>query len=181
MVNVIDDIADLLERFRRYHRSQWLLRGLILVSGLVALLPLWVLSPAVLLAILTLVALVLALFFPRGHVVTVFLVLTMVWAAWAGPTAPWVYGIVALGSVTCHWAAGACALGPSFAEIDPAVWKSAARPLVYAVGAVVAAVLVATLLGLIALPGSLVLVILSVIALVVGGGFVLWPRTAKPS
>lgn len=176
MMNVIDDVADLLERFRRWNRAQWVLRGVMLAGAVVSLLTLWLASPSWLLAIFAGIALLISLLFPRGHVVTIFLLLLVVWAAWAAPVAPWVYGIVAVGAVTTHWAAGACAVGPSFAEVDPAVWKRFAKPLVYAVAVVVAAVVVATLLGLVELPGSLVLVILSVIALIVGAGIVLWPR-----
>ena len=175
MITVIDDVADLLERFRRYTREQWLLRGLIVLSGLVALVPLWVLIHAIVLAVPALAALLLTAILPRGHVATVFLGLVVIWALVAGTAPPWVYAIVALGCLGVHWAAGACAIGPSFAEVDRNVWRGLTMPAVWAVGGIVVAVVVASLAGLVTLPSSLVLVVLTFGILVVGAAIVLTP------
>ena len=180
LLNWADDIADFIERFRRYGSWQWALRGILFGCGLVSMVALWVMLPALVFAILALLALLLSAMFPRGHVITAFLVLVVIWAAAAGSNPPWVYGIVALGAVGAHWSAGACALGPSFAEIDRSVWKRFARPLIHAVVGIVAAVIVATVLSLVSLPGSAVLVVLSLIGLIAGGALVLWPRAVAP-
>lgn len=188
LLNWADDIADFIERFRRYGSWQWALRGIVLGCGVVALVPLWIMQPSIVFGVLALLVLVIAAMFPRGHVVTAFLVVVVIWTAVAGATAgeagawgaPWVHGIIALGAVGAHWAAGACALGPSFAEIDGAVWKRHARPLFHAAAAIVAAVIIASLLSLVSLPGSAILVILSLVGLLAGGAIVLWPRVATP-
>ena len=176
MITVIDDVADLLERFRRYTREQWLLRAAIVLSGLVALVPLWVLMQAIVLAVPAVAGLLLTALLPRGHVATVFLGVVVLWALIAGSAPVWVYAIIALGCLGVHWAAGACAIGPSFAEVDPAVWRGLAVPAVWAVGGIAAAVVIALLADLVTLPPSLVLVVLTLGILVVGAAVVLTPR-----
>lgn len=175
MLTLIDDIADLIERFRRYSVAQWRLRGLVLVSGLVALLPLWLQGPSVVWTVLTLAALVLTIVLPRGHVATVFLALVVLWALIGGPAPAWSYAIVAVGCVGVHWAAGATSVGPSFAVVDPAVWRGLAVPALWALGGIVVATVIAVLADLVTLPPSLVLVVLTLGLLVVGAAVVLSP------
>lgn len=175
MLTFIDDLADLLERFRRYTREQWLLRGLIVLAGVVAMVPLWLQMHAILLAVPALAALLLTAILPRGHVATVFLGLLLVWALFAGPAPPWWYLVVALGWLGVHWAAGACAVGPSFADVDPAVWRGLAVPAVWAAIGIVVATVLAVVAELVTLPSSLVLVVLTVGILIVGAAIVLTP------
>ena len=57
MMGMIDEVGDLIERFRRCTREQWLLRGGMVLAGVVAMLPLWLVLPALPIAVPALVAL----------------------------------------------------------------------------------------------------------------------------
>lgn len=176
IINLFDEIVDLLTRMRQYQSSQWWLRGIMMLSGLIAMVPLWGLFPAWPLLVVVGATLLLSLMLPRGHVVTAWCVLILVWSVAAGPSAPWWYVPVALGCVGVHWSAGACTLSPRIATVQPGVWRAASQPIKYAVAGTLLSAALATAISQLALPGSLVLVALSVMILVAGSAVVLWPR-----
>lgn len=175
MFGFVEDITEFLERFRYYTRAQWTLRGLLVLSGLVALLPLWILVPTPLLGVPSLLALVLSALLPRGHVPTIFCVLVVIWALVVGAVGVGWLLPVTLGCLGVHWAGAATAVGPSFAPVDPAVWRKLAVPLVISAAAVPVAAVVVALLGLVTLPGSLVLVALAIGILLAAAAVALWP------
>jgi len=176
IITLFDEIVDLLTRMRHVHRSQWWLRAVMAGSGLITITTLWLLLPAWPFAVAVSTSLLVAVALPRGHVVTVWCVFVVVWSVAAGPGAPWWYVPVALGCVGVHWAACACTLGPRVATVSPGVWRAAAKPLPYAVAGIVLSTVLATTIGQLTLPGSLILVALCMMILVAGSAFALWPR-----
>ncbi|MFW6597974.1 hypothetical protein ACQBAU_17055 [Propionibacteriaceae bacterium Y2011] len=182
MMGLIDEAADVLERFRRFSRQQWLLRLIIAVGGLVACGVLFVTNLSPVFAFLGVVGLLATLLFPRGHAGTVFLVIIVLWAAFGGaesgllPLVP-----VALGMLAVHWAGAATAVGPSFAEVDRRVWEGLTFPLVCAVGAIVFAVVLGLVSGAIVLPPSLILVGLILPLLLAAAMVALWPTDRRPT
>jgi hypothetical protein len=149
------------------------------LAGVVAMLPLWLILPALLIAVPALVVLVLSALLPRGHLATVFVGVVVLWAVICGPNPPWLYGIVALGCLGVHWAGVASSVGPSFAVVDRSVWRGLAVPAWIAVGGIVVTAVIASLLGLVTLPGSLVLVVLTIAIVLVAAVAVLWPTRAR--
>lgn len=177
MMNLVDDIADVVERYRRHTRQHWLLRAGVLGAGLVTMLPLWLRQPSPVLGVLALLLLLLTAIFPRGHVATVFCLWAGIGALFASSMTPGEYGVVALGCLGVHWAAGASTVGPAFAPVEPEVWRGLATPVIWAGAGVLVTLGLVIGASLFTLPSSLMLVALTVGILVVVAAVVLWPSS----
>ncbi|MVA75443.1 hypothetical protein GC722_05285 [Auraticoccus sp. F435] len=175
MIGLTEALAELVERVRRLSRTQWALRGVMLLSGLLAVAVLWTLAPVAVLSVPVLLLLVAGLLLPRGHVPTGFAAAVVLWSVALADAGVVALVPVTLGLLGWHWAASATAVGRPHARVGRGVVARLAVPLAAAAVSVPVAAVLAGVLAGVRLPPALTATGVLVCLLVAAVGLVLWP------
>lgn len=176
MMWVTEGIVDALERLRMMRRPQLLWRLVIIAAGLLSIISLLVVAPAVPVAVIAFVLLLAVAVGPGGHLATAWIGLIGCWLVGAGADAGWLVAVpVTVGALGVHGISAMLATVPGFSVVERRVWRTALVPSGVALAVVGATAVIMLLLGGLTLPPVPLVAGAIVLAAVVGFAAVVWP------